>query len=460
MGAKLAEMTDPGDDLKVLSADSQTLSDRIVQTIYHEAGLIAGKVVSRNTPSADWDRRLDDILTSRVWGYPVMMLLLGLILWITISGANYPSEVLAVWLFSLEEVFGQALLWAGAPDWLYGFFVLGVYRSLAWVVSVMLPPMAIFFPLFTILEDLGYLPRVAYNMDDLFCRAGSCGKQALTMCMGFGCNAAGVIACRIIESPRERLIAILTNNFVPCNGRFPLLITMAVIILGGMVWNYGNITAAAAVVAAVLTGVAVTLAVSYFLSRTLLKGVPSFFTLELPPFRKPAFGQIIVRSIMDRTLFVLSRAVMVAAPAGGIIWVLANISFGDISILGYSAAFLEPFGRLLGMDGIILLAFILALPANELVIPLMIMGYMATGSLQEIQNLTALKTLLVDQHGWTYMTGICVMLFSLLHFPCATTLLTIHRETGSFKWTLAAFMIPLLTSCLVCFMVSRIGLLF
>ena len=433
MVAKLAEVIEAGPEQTMEAADHREISDRIVETIYHEAGLIAEKVVSRTPPAVDWDRRLDDILTSRLWGYPLMLMLLGLILWITISGANYPSEILAGWFFGLEKYLGQALLWMGMPDQLYGFLLMGVYRGLAWVVSVMLPPMAIFFPLFTILEDLGYLPRVAYNMDNLFYRAGACGKQALTMCMGFGCNAAGVIACRIIESPRERLIAILTNNFVPCNGRFPLLITMAVIILGGMVWNTANITAALAVLASVIIGIIATLSISYLLSHTLLQGMPSFFTLEMPPYRKPVLGQIIVRSIMDRTLFVLSRAVIVAAPAGGLIWILANVGYGDTSIFGYLAAVLEPYGRLMGMDGVILLAFILGLPANELVIPLMIMGYLATGSLEDIHSLAALKTLLVDQHGWTYMTGICVMLFSLLHYPCGTTLLTIYRETKSFK---------------------------
>ena len=460
MGAKPAEAIEAGPEIIRGAAGSQDLSDRIVQTLYQEAELIAGKVVSKKAAGVDWDRRLDDILTSRLWGYPLMLLLLGLIFWITISGANYPSELLTRAFFTLERYLGQALLWLGLPDWLYGFLLLGVYRSLAWVVAVMLPPMAIFFPLFTILEDLGYLPRAAYNMDNLFYRAGACGKQALTMCMGFGCNAAGVISCRIIESPRERLIAVLTNNFVPCNGRFPLLITVAVIISGGMVLKAGSITAAAAVLASVLIGVAATLMVSYFLSRTFLQGMPSFYTLEMPPYRKPALGQIIVRSIMDRTLFVLSRAVIVAAPAGGLIWILANISYGDTSLYGYLAAILDPCGHFLGMDGIILMAFILGLPANELVIPLLIMGYMATGSLEDIHSLAALKNLLVDQHGWTYITGICTMLFSLLHYPCGTTLLTIYRETGSFKWTLMAFMLPLITALMVCGAVAQFLYLF
>lgn len=460
MGAKPAEAIEAGPEIIRGTAGSQDLSDRIVQTLYQEAELIAGKVVSKKAAGVDWDRRLDDILTSRLWGYPLMLLLLGLIFWITISGANYPSELLTRAFFGLERYLGQALLWLGLPDWLYGFLLLGVYRSLAWVVAVMLPPMAIFFPLFTILEDLGYLPRAAYNMDNLFYRAGACGKQALTMCMGFGCNAAGVISCRIIESPRERLIAVLTNNFVPCNGRFPLLITVAVIISGGMVLKAGSITAAAAVLVSVLIGVTATLMVSYFLSRTFLQGMPSFYTLEMPPYRKPALGQIIVRSIMDRTLFVLSRAVIVAAPAGGLIWILANISYGDTSLYGCLAAILDPFGHFLGMDGIILMAFILGLPANELVIPLLIMGYMATGSLEDIHSLAALKNLLVDQHGWTYITGICTMLFSLLHYPCGTTLLTIYRETGSFKWTLMAFMLPLITALMVCGAVAQFLYLF
>ena len=456
MGAKPAEVIEMKlSGIRTIVPDNHEISDKIVKVIYNEAELIASKVVNRSEQSVDLDRRLDDILTSRLFGYPIMILILGIILWLTISGANYPSQVLSDLLFRIEKVIGTIFSFIGAPDWLYGFLVQGVYRSLAWVVSVMLPPMAIFFPLFTILEDLGYLPRVAFNMDNLFCRAGACGKQALTMCMGFGCNAAGVIACRIIESPRERLIAILTNSFVPCNGRFPLLITMAVIFLGGMIWNAANITATLAVVAVVLIGIMVTLLVSSLLSKTLLKGIPSFFALEMPSYRKPMFGQIIVRSILDRTMFVLSRAIIVAAPAGGIIWILANISIGDMSMLAHAASFLDPFARLIGLDGIILMAFILGLPANELVIPLMIMGYMATGSLQDVQSLAALKTMLVDQHGWTYITAICVMLFSLLHYPCATTLLTIYRETKSFKWTLLSFIIPLVTACTVCFLVAQ-----
>jgi len=325
----------------------------------------------------------------------------------------------------------------------------------------MLPPMAIFFPLFTIMEDLGYLPRVAFNLDKFFRRAGAHGKQSLTMSMGFGCNAAGVISCRIIESPRERLIAVLTNSFIPCNGRFPTLIILSTLFMGGTVAaSFRSAAASLVVVGLVLTGITVTLLVSRLLTKTLLRGEPSFFILELPPYRKPQVGRIIIRSVLDRTLFVLGRAVVVAVPAGALTWILANTFINDLSLLSHAAGFLDSFGRLLGMDGFILMAFILGLPANELVIPLLIMGYMATGSLEDIHSLAALKNLLVDQHGWTYITGICTMLFSLLHYPCGTTLLTIYRETGSFKWTLMAFMLPLITALMVCGAVAQFLYLF
>lgn len=439
-----------------MSFAGSSISDRIVQSIYGDAELIASKVVTTGTRKFNWDQKIDDILTSRWLGFPIMLILLGIVFWITITGANYPSQALATFLFWIQDLLNDLFIWANIPELLNGFFVYGVYHSLAWVVAVMLPPMAIFFPLFTLLEDAGYLPRVAFNLDNAFRRAGAHGKQALTMSMGFGCNAAGVIACRIIESPRERLIAILTNCFVPCNGRFPTLIAMATIFLGGAVAvNYSNIVAAAAVVSMVLVGIITTLLVSYLLSKTLLKGIPSNFTLELPPYRKPLIGQVIVRSIFDRTLFVLARAVCVAAPAGGLIWILANVNIGDISILSYLAGTLDPFARLIGLDGIILLAFILGLPANEIVLPIMIMGYLSAGTMIELDSLSALKTLLVDQQGWTWLTALCVMLFSVLHFPCATTLITINRETKSTRWTILAFLIPFSIACLVCFLVAQ-----
>ncbi len=432
------------------------ISEQIIKTIYNEAESIADKVVEIGQLKTNWDDKIDGILTSKWLGFPIMLLLLGVVFWITIIGANYPSQALAKLLFWGQDQLIVFFSWLLAPEWLQGFLVYGVYHGLAWVVAVMLPPMAIFFPLFTLLEDAGYLPRVAFNLDNAFRKAGAHGKQALTMSMGFGCNAAGVTACRIIESPRERLIAIVTNNFVPCNGRFPTLIILAGIFLGGAVAAaYSTMIAAAVVVGLVLIGIFTTLLVSFFLSKTLLRGIPSSFTLELPPYRKPLVGQVIVRSVLDRTLFVLARAVVVAAPAGGIIWVMANSYVGGITLLAQFINILDPFARALGMDGVILSAFILGLPANEIVLPIMIMGYLASGTMLELDSLMALKTLLVDGQGWTWLTALSVMLFSLLHYPCATTLITINRETKSIKWTLISALIPLFIACLVCFILAQ-----
>jgi ferrous iron transport protein B len=385
-----------------------------------------------------------------------MLALLGAVFWITLAGANYPSQLLAEALFRLEERLGALFAAAGAPAWLEGVLLSGSYRTLAWVVSVMLPPMAIFFPLFTYLEDLGYLPRVAFNLDSFFRKAGAHGKQALTMCMGFGCNAAGVIACRIIDSPRERLIAVLTNNFAPCNGRFPTLIVLASIFIGGAGAGAlsGSFIAAAAILAAIVLAAAVTLAVSKILSQTVLKGLPSTFALELPPYRKPQLGRILARSFVDRTLFVLSRAAIVAAPAGLLIWLLAHTVVGDFTLLQWGVRLLQPVGSLLGMDGYIVLAFLLGFPANEIVIPIVIMSYLSSGALLELNSLEQLQGLLLDR-GWSWLTAVCVMLFSLNHFPCGTTLLTIYRETRSLKWTAAAFLIPTLTGMVICFLVAQ-----
>jgi len=319
----------------------------------------------------------------------------------------------------------------------------------------MLPPMAIFFPLFTLLEDLGYLPRVAFNLDNFFKKACAHGKQALTMCMGFGCNAAGVVGCRIIDSPRERLVATITNNFVPCNGRFPTLIAIITMFFAGMLSGpFQSIVSTLILTGVIILGIIMTLVISRLLSRTILKGLPSSFTLELPPYRKPQAGRIIVRSILDRTLFVLGRAVMVAAPAGLIIWAMANIHAGGMSLLSHSANFLDPFARLFGMDGYILMAFILGFPANEIVIPILIMSYMAEGSMMEFESLIQLRELLVA-NGWTWLTAICVMLFSLMHWPCSTTCLTIRKETQSWKWTLVSILVPTLTGLCVCFVVAN-----
>ncbi len=435
---------------------ANTIRDGIVTTIYQQAEAIASQVVSvPEKQGTDWDRKIDDILTSKIFGYPLMLALLGGVFWLTISGANYPSQVLATLLFGLEAQLTQLFLWAGAPEWFHGLVVLGTYRALAWVISVMLPPMAIFFPLFTLLEDLGYLPRVAFNLDGLFKRAGTHGKQALTMAMGFGCNAAGVVATRIIDSPRERLIAMVTNNFVPCNGRFPLLITLAALFFGG-----GAITATSGLVASgivaglVLLGIGITLFVSFLLSKTILQGVPSSFSLELPPYRKPQIGRIIVRSVFDRTLFVLKRAVVVAAPAGAIIWLLANIQIGNQSVISYLAAGLEPLGQAIGLDGFIVLAFLLGLPANEIVIPILLMSYLGAGAMLELDSLAAMRSLFLER-GWTWLTALNTMLFSLLHFPCATTLLVMRKESGGLKWPLVTAAITTVTAVIVCFLVAQ-----
>ncbi|MDU3349321.1 MAG: nucleoside recognition domain-containing protein, partial [Clostridium sp.] len=344
----------------------------------------------------------------------------------------------------------------GAPDWLHGILVLGLYRTLAWVIAVMLPPMAIFFPLFTLLEDSGYLPRIAFNLDHMFKKCCAHGKQCLTMCMGFGCNAAGVIGCRIIESPRERLIAIITNNFVPCNGRFPTLIAIATVFFAVTSNNtINNIIPSLSITFMVILGIAMTLFVSFILSKTLLKGVPSTFTLELPPYRKPQIGRVLYTSIIDRTIFVLSRAVLVAAPAGAITWILANIYIGDLSIISHIANFLQPLGNAIGLDGFILLAFLVGLPANEIVLPVLLMAYLATGTLTDFSSIESLREILIN-NNWTLLTALNTMLFSLLHWPCSTTLWTIKKETGSIKWTILSFIIPTEIAFLVCFLTTSV----
>ena len=433
--------------------------DRIVEALYRRAGNIAQKVVDEKKEKEEgvvnWEQKIDDYLTSRFWGFLIMLLLLGMIFWITIAGANYPSQALARFLFGLEGKLLDFLSAIRAPDWIKGILIFGTYRTLAWVVSVMLPPMAIFFPLFTFLEDLGYLPRVAFNLDYLFKKCNAHGKQALTMCMGFGCNAAGVISCRIIDSPRERLIAIITNNFVLCNGRFPLLIVLANLFWAGMGGGIaGNIVPVMAVVGLVVFGIVVTFLVSSLLSHTFLKGVPSQFILELPPFRLPQAGRILVNSIRDRTLFVLARAMVVAAPAGLLVWLMANVSVGEITLLQLAANSLDPWARMLGLDGFILMAFILGLPANEIVLPILTMAYQSAGAMLEPDSLHALKNLLLA-NGWTWLTALNVMLFSLLHFPCSTTLLTILKETKSKKWMFLSFLIPTLVSLVVLFFVTQ-----
>ncbi len=455
-----SELTDLLNTAKKLLADNgiqpDQIRDKIVSRLVCIAEAISSDTVTfHNNQYNRTDRKIDSIVTSRILGIPIMLCLLAIIFWMTMAGANVPSAIIADFLFGIEAKLTELFISAGSPEWLHGVLVLGMYRTLAWVISVMLPPMAIFFPLFTLLEDLGYLPRIAFNLDNFFKKACAHGKQALTMCMGFGCNAAGVIGCRIIESPRERLIAILTNVFVPCNGRFPTLIAIGTVFIGGTASGaFQSLTSTLALTGIVTLGIFMTLLVSRILSKTILKGLPSSFTLELPPYRKPQIGRIIVRSILDRTLFVLGRAVAIAAPAGLVIWLMANISVGEVSLLTYCANFLDPFAKLLGLDGYILMAFILGLPANEIVIPIIIMSYMASGSILELDELEDLRQLLVS-HGWTWLTGVCVMLFSLMHFPCGTTLWTIRKETQSMKWTLASIAIPTAAGIIVCFVVAN-----
>lgn len=445
--------------LEDVGLSEQEKEDRIVTSLVTAAERVCRGAVKAKSRQDSRDRKLDRIFTGKIWGYPVMLIMLALILWITIVGANYPSELLADGFAKLQIKLTALFAAAGAPVWLHDMLVLGVYRVLSWVVSVMLPPMAIFFPLFTILEDAGYLPRIAYNMDKTFKRCGACGKQALTTCMGFGCNAVGVMGCRIIDSPRERLLAILTNNFVPCNGRFSALIAIITMFFAadvGAADGLGQSAAAAAILTLLIAGgIAAALVVTWLLSKTFLKGMPSSFTLELPPYRCPQFGKVIVRSIFDRTIFVLARAIAAAAPAGLIVWILANTVIGDISILSRMVDFMDPAGRLMGMDGAILTAFILGLPANEIVIPITIMIYTAQGSLADLGSLAEMQSLFAA-NGWTWVTALCTMIFYLLHWPCATTLLTIRKETGSTKWTLMASLIPTVLGFAVCSIISLI----
>lgn len=432
----------------------QKLGDLIVGTIVKKAEAIASEVVCDNNIPQNRDGKIDRILTSRIWGVPVMIGILGVIFWLTAVGANYPSELLSKGLFYLGDKIARFLKAVNCNETIIDMAVNGVYRVLAWVVSVMLPPMAIFFPLFTLLEDLGYLPRAAYNLDRLFKRSGACGKQALTMAMGLGCNAAGVTGCRIIESPRERLTAILTNNFMPCNGRFPTIITVISMfftasLTGAMKFGVSALILLALIAFAVL----ITLIISFILSKTVLEGEPSSFILELPPYRRPQIGKVIIRSVFDRTIFVLGRACAVAAPAGLIIWLAANVKIGNASILSHLSEFLDPFGRILGMDGVIILGFILGFPANEIVLPIIMMTYMSAGAISEASGTEMMRTLLVN-NGWDGVTAVCMLIFTVFHFPCSTTCLTIKKETGSLKYTAAAMIIPTAVGILLCFLIG------
>lgn len=446
--------------------------DSLAEGIYKDASDIADAsvIIKSQQKKQRLDTKIDRIVTSKTWGFPIMFLILGVILWLTIEGANYPSAMLGELLLDKIHPFLKSIAATlGFPWWLDGFLIDGVYLAVAWVIAVMLPPMAIFFPMFTLLEDFGYLPRVAFNMDELFRKTGAHGKQALTMSMGFGCNAAGVVATRIIDSPRERLIAIITNNFSLCNGRWPTQILIATIFIGAVVpESYSSLTSLLAVIGIALLGIAFMFLVSWGLTKTVLKGEVSTFNLELPPYRPPRFWKTIYTSIIDRTLIVLWRAIIFAAPAGAAIWLISNIFIGDQSIAAWLIEYLDGFGFLLGLNGVILLAYIVAIPANEIVIPTILMltvlvtGVAAgegAGVMFELESVSDTSSLLYAG-GWTLLTAINLMLFSLLHNPCSTTIFTIYRETKSTKWTVVASVLPLILGFVVTFLVAQLWRIF
>lgn len=435
---------------------SDNLRDEIVENIYSTSRGICKEVVIYKNKERIHSEKLDKVLTSPIWGFPIMLAMLGAVFYLTIAGANIPSSLLAEGFAWMEGKLTLLFNAMNAPAWLHGVLVLGFFRGTGWVISVMLPPMAIFFPAFALLENYGYLPRVAFNMDRLFKKAGGHGKQSLTMAMGFGCNAAAIMSTRIIESPRERMLAILTNNFVPCNGRWPTLILLASLFMAaGYAGGMASLVTAGMVMTMVLIGIVVTISVSWILSKTALKGVPTHYTLELPPYRRPKIWSTVLRSSKDKSWYVLKRAVIVAAPASIITWIIANINIGDTSILMHFVQFLDPFGQALGMDGFILAAFIIGLPANEIVVPILIMAYLSQGAMLELDDLTELKAVFVS-HGWTWLTALNMMLFSLLHFPCGTTLVNIYKETKSKKWTFLSFAIPTAIAIGVTFLVAAI----
>lgn len=457
----------PADPLETLlslaksTADGVSVRDTIVGDIYKTTRQICKDTIRyEDKKKLESTFKLDRIVTSKLLGFPIMFAILGVVFWITIAGANVPSQLIAQGFGYVEGWLTQGFHAAHAPDWLHGVVVLGFFRGTSWVISVMLPPMAIFFPVFALLENFGYLPRVAFNMDRLFKKSGGHGKQALTMSMGFGCNAAAIMSTRIIESPRERMLAILTNNFVPCNGRWPTLILLSSLFMAaGTVSGMQSIVTAMVVMGMVLFGIAVTLTVSWVLSKTALRGVASHYTLELPPYRRPQIWKTILLSSRDKSLNVLTRAVVVAAPAGVVTWILGNVDIGGASILNHMAGFFDPFAHLIGLDGFILMAFILGLPANEVVIPILLMGYLSSGAMVDVDGLDNIKNIFL-QHGWTWLTALNMMLFSLLHFPCGTTLFNIYKETKSKKWTFLSAAIPLAIAIGVTFITAQTARLF
>lgn len=444
---------------KLLSDVDEKMKSSISTTIINEAEKISGAVTTADNKQSSFDRKVDKLLTGKILGIPAMLALTALIFFITIIGANYPSQILSDFFTYFEDKLYNFLIFINFPDYISNMLTFGVYRVLTWVISVMLPPMAIFFPLFTLLEDSGYLPRVAYNLDLPFKKCNACGKQALTMCMGFGCNACGVTGCRIIDSKRERLLSVLTNSFVPCNGKFPALITLITLFFVSANNLSGSVIPSLILTCIIVFSIAITFLVTFILSKTILKGEASSFTLELPSYRRPQIGRVLIRSILDRTIFVLGRAISVAAPAGLIIWLFSNLMVGGSSLLNICADFLNPLGKLMGLDGIILMAFILGFPANEIVLPLIIMGYISRGNLEMLESVENVKNILIS-NGWNLTTAICTITFSLFHWPCSTTLLTVKKETGSIKWTVLAAVIPTLTGIILCVFFNLIGSVF
>jgi len=443
---------------KYLKEYNINFNDEVMHTVIKKCEEINNKVVIKECITKK--NNLDNILTNKITGIPIMIIMLMIIFWISIVGANYPSDL----LFNLFNNFGDLLkdfcINVNIPKFIYMPLLDGVYRVLTWVVAVMLPPMAIFFPLFTLLEDFGILPRIAFNLDGYFEKNGTCGKQALTMCMGIGCNAVGVTGARIIDSRRERLIAILTNSFIPCNGRFPTLITLLTLffsITSNSILNTSINVFLLTII--ILIAIFITFIISKILSKTILKGENSFFILELPPYRKPQIIKVLVRSLVDRTLKILGRAIIVSASAGLIIWLLTNININNLSILSYTSNFLNPIGNLIGLDGVILTAFFLGFPANEIVLPIIIMGYMSSGIMMDISDLNVIKSLFIN-NGWNVVTALCMIIFMVFHFPCSTTLITIYKETKSIKWTILSFLIPLMIGIMLCLLVNFISIIF
>ena len=431
----------------------ESLEDIIVSSIVSSAEGIAKEVTEKKSGYSKTDRKLDKFFTGKKTAYLVMITLLSLVLWITLFGANYISECLETVFFHIEKWLTAFMNILSFPENMQEMIIEGIFRVPFWVTAVMLPPMAIFFPLFTMLEDAGYLPRVAYNLDKPFNRCGGCGKQALTMCMGFGCNAAGVTGCRIIDSKRERLLAVITNSFVPCNGRFPIIIALISMFIASGDGILGTLISSVFLTLFILLGVGMTFLATKIMSVTLLKGESSAYTIEMPPFRRPQYGKVIVRSILDRTIFVLGRSLIAAIPAGIIIYAAANIKIGNASVLNTVCEFLNPLGYIMGLDGVILIAFILGFPANEIVIPIIIMGYLSGSALSAAPGLFELKGILVA-NGWDVSTGLCCLIFSLFHWPCATTLMTIKKETGSFKWTAVSFLLPTAIGVILCILIN------